>query len=486
MAPSVSGQQGTAVIPTIKEGENSIPKLSFKPWSKLGEQKALTSYSDDGRIAVNSELNAASNIYAAGSVAKYPNHFTGHATVAGEGVLDGALAGNIAASNMAKQYHKCTNTTRNKAVIVDDESIAALVNNTFSLSQEEKLPIVRTDKLSTSDDNSSALSSLGINALCVGQCDSENMSTHGFWWTNQFSRRMSRRSSNTSQSNRKERNGNQKTVFGSGIVFYLDRSASIRGIMVWGLPFTSKDGEGQNNNTDLNKDLINRIESIIRSNGRVIKATHKSAIEDLNLDAGLLSQTHLMEESKLLASLAYSSSSKKDPMESMISSRPLHRYIPSKPINVASMGVLKRGKAIGNGGVGDDIFERSVRETGADETVRHPSLVHFFSYDWSTSQPTQLGNDNSNEDDLDTAENMTASRPPKEEALWLRRSEVMKTTSLTDKMAEMFEFNLKRGQFSDGNDAVKQAPTPEFVENVREEVQIWMGSKAERTDNDSE
>ena len=475
MAPSVSGQQGTAVIPTIKEVANAIPKLTFKPWSKLGAQKTLTSYSDDGRVVVNSELNAASNIYAAGSVAKYPNHFTGHATVAGEGVVDGALAGKIAAANMAKQYHNSMNFKE-----VTEDECEALVNNTFSLAEEEKLPILRTDKMSSSDDNTSALSSLGINALCVGQCDSENMSTHGFWWTNQFSRRMSRRSTN-SESSRKERNGSPRAVFGSGIVFYLDRSASIRGIMVWGLPFTSTKGDDDAN--DLNKDLIERIEAIIRTNGRVIKTTHKRTIEDLNLDHSLLSQTHLMEESKYLASLAYSSSSsKKDSMKGLINTRPLHRYIPSKPINVTSMGVLKRNKAIGNGGVGDDIFERSIRETGADETMRHPSLVHFFSYDWSTSQPIQLG-DESNEDELESSENMIVSRPPKEEALWLRRNEVMKTTSLSDKMAEMFEYNLRKGQFSDGNDAVKQAPTPEFVENARDEVNKWMGSANESQDN---
>ena len=475
VAPSVSGQQGTAVIPTLKEGENAIPKLSFKPWSKLGVQKAVTSYSDDGRVVVNSELNAASNIYAAGSVAKYPNHFTGHATVAGEGVVDGALAGKIAAANMAKQYHKFLSIKE----VTEDES-EALVNNTFSLSQEEKLPILRTDKLSTSDDNTSTLSSLGINALFVGQCDSENMSTHGFWWTNQFSRRMSRRSTN-SESSRRGRNGSPRAVFGSGIVFYLDRSASIRGIMVWGLPFTSTKGDDPN---DLNKDLIERVEAIIRTNGRVIKTTHKRTVEHLNLDPSLLSQTHLMEESKYLASLAYSSSSKKEPMKGLINTRPLHRYIPSKPINVTSMGVLKRNKAIGNGGVGDDIFERSIRETGADETMRHPSLVHFFSYDWSTSQPFQLG-DESNEDELESSENMITSRPPKEEALWLRRNEVMKTTSLSDKMAEMFEYNLRKGQFSDGNDAVKQAPTPEFVENARDEVNRWMGS-ADGSQDDAE
>ena len=50
----------------------------------------------------------------------------------------------------------------------------------------------------------------------------------------------------------------------------------------------------------------------------------------------------------------------------------------------------------------------------------------------------------------------------------------MKTTSLSEKMSDLFAYNLKRGQFYDGNDPVKQAPTPEFVVNAREELEKWV------------
>jgi hypothetical protein len=206
----------------------------------------------------------------------------------------------------------------------------------------------------------------------------------------------------------------------------------------------------------------------------------------LNLDPKLLSQSHLAEESKLLATLAINASSNKESLPKVRNSRPLHRYIPAKPINVAGMGVLKRNKAIGNGGVGDDIFERNAHEIGSDETARHPSLVHYFSYDWSSSGPLSLDN---SEEDLDEDEeelyesNRIISRPPKEEPLWLRKSDATKTVSLSDKMADMFAYNLKRGQFYDGNDAVKQAPKPEFVVNAREGFERWVGD-SETDDND--
>ena len=143
------------------------------------------------------------------------------------------------------------------------------------------------------------------------------------------------------------------------------------------------------------------------------------------------------------------------------------------------MGVLKRTKPIGSGGVGDDIFERNNHELGSDETARHPSLVHYFSYDWSSSRPTPLDDeeDIKEREEIDET-NRILSRPPKEEPLWLRKNETMRTVSLSDKMTEMFAYNLKRGQFYDGNDAVKQAPTPEFVER-------WVGeNNVDKNDDD--
>ena len=508
MAPSVSGQQGTAVLPTVTKSKNTstTPVLNFQPWSKMSEPPHILScYSDDGRIVVNSELNAASKIYAAGSVAKYPNHMTGHATVAGEGIVDGSLAGSIAAQNMAKEYQNQQQQQKKQQSYYraenDDSSNSSHENSTNLFSQDKNLPILRTDKVSTSGEDTSSLSSLGVHALCIGQCDSENMSTHGFWWTNQsmYNRRLTRRLSNrTSRRNGrdtvKDKSKVEKAVYGSGVVFYLDRSASIRGVMIWGLPFTSPTTTATENNKqglqndDLNEELLHRIENIIRSNGKIMKKDHKHICEKLNLDPTLLSQSHLVEESKYLATLAINSSStnNKDLIWNLRNSNPIHRYVASKPISVASMGVFKRSRPIGNGSIGDDIYERSVRESGSDEAARHPSLVHYFSYDWSSSRPSPLDNsdvESEDEEDLDES-NRIMSRPPKEEPLWLRKNESTRNISLSEKMADLFAYNLKHGQFYDGNDAVKQAPTPAFVSNAREEFEQWLNS--DDMDNDSQ
>lgn len=491
MAPSVCGQKGTAVLPSIECKENSLaPIITFKPWSKLCEQSVISCYSDDGRLAVNSELNAASKIYAAGSVAKYPNHITGHATVAGEGLVNGSLAGTIAARNMAKEYHLLSNYTNDhnedEYEFQNNRLNSEVKSSTIVFSQDKDLPILRTDRVSTSGESTSSLSSLGIHALCVGQCDSENMSTHGFWWTNQSlnNMRMSRRLSNHFLQRRDKKTA-QKPVYGSGVVFYLDRSATIRGVMIWGLPFSTVQSEKK---SVLNEQLIQRIHDIIRSNGMVIKKEHKSKMEKLNMHTQFLSQSHLAEESKLLATIAMNAMTKKDVGRQLEKSRPLHRYIPSKPITVSSMGILKRHQAIGNGSSGDDIYERNNQAKGIeDESKRHPSLIQFFSYNWNSSMSLELENSNLDDDgDLDeSTDNEIASRPPKEEPIWLRRNEVFRTTSMNDKMTDMFSFNLKRGQFYDGNDAVKQAPVPEFVSNARDEMGKWRKNGSEHDDGEN-
>ncbi len=472
MAPSVCGQQGTAVLPSLQwANDSSPPTLTFKSWSKISNnsaQQVLSCYSDDGRIAVNSELCAASNIYAAGSVAKYANHLTGHATVAGEGIVDGSLAGVIAAENMVTEYHKRMNNNSNSNEYEEDE-----VNlKTHTLCQDETLPVLRTDRISTSGEETSSLSSLGVHALFVGQCDSENMSTHGFWWTNQSlqNKRLSRRMTRTGAGTSKY----QKAVYGSGVVFYLDRSGSIRGIMLWGMPFTtaSNDKKGQN---DLNEKLLHRMKSIILSDGKIMKDDYKAIIQKMNLDPCLLSQSHLAEESKNLATLAVDSSSKKQDFSNISTSRPLHRFLPSKSMFVTSMGILRRNKAIGNGSAGDDVYERSRHQEHPDSKSRHPSLVHYFSYDWSFTKPTPIDDDSNNRElgeDLDMV-----SRPPKEDPLWFRRNESGRTMSMNEKMSDIFTQNIKRGQFFDGNDAVKQAPTPAFVLNSMEEIERWIKSE---------
>lgn len=422
---------------------------------------------------MNAELSAASGIFAAGSVAKYPNQITGHATVAGEGVLDGTQAGIIAATNMIKNYHERDKPGKHDAL---------RSSNVFS--NNKSLCVTRTDKLSTTSGSHSSLSSIGISALCVGQCDSETMSTHGFWWTNQ-SRRLTRRASvlpsNASSGK------SSKPIYGPGVVYYLDRAGSIRGVMLWGLPYTQS-----SNHDELNSVLVDRLKEIIHTNGKIIQEDHAAAIEKMRLDPTLLSPSHLAEESRHLSSIAMATSPGKATYE--IVPRPLHRYVPSKPISTTKIGVLKRNEKIGSGSVGEDIFERTGHDLGSieGERSRHPSLIHYFEYDWNSSQqPITM-------DDLDSVENLeieddsiyqpaskkpgNAARPPKEEPLWMRKGDMSRMQSLNEKVSLMFMENLKQGHFSDGRDAVQQAPTPKVVQSARNWIKNKSGSQGEDTE----
>lgn len=456
VCPRVRGQQGNASIP-IPSGDR--PNLVYKQWSKLCPENncVVSCFSDDGRIVVNSELNAASNVFAAGSVAKYPNHDTGHATVSGEGIIGGSEAGKIAASNMAKHYRE------------KEKIRGGFDNHTLkSFNGINSLPIHRTDQVSTArsvrGDSYSELETLGIHALFVGVCDSETMSTHGFWWTNQ-SRSFTRRHSNAKVQKHEKL---IKYVYGSGVVYYLDRAGTIRGIMLWGVPFTESAESSK-----IKASLLERTKMIIQSNGGIMQKDYHSVVEEVGLDPSLLSPFHLAEESRNLVSLATNGSPGK--LRLRLSSRPQHRFVPSKPLSVTKMGVLNKNMKIGNGGVGEDIFERTRYDKGhmEGERARHPSLLHYFQYDWNSTHPAPI--DNIDSDNVahdyqigDTSYSLSkypdlTARPPKEEQLWMRKGEMAQTQSTNDKLANIFVHNMKHGHFSDGSDAVKQAPIPQWM-----------------------
>lgn len=451
VAPNIGGEQGCASVPV----SNSSSAPLFTPWSKLLSDPVMSCYSDDSRIVVNAELSAASNVYAAGGVAKFPDHVTGHARVAGEGLIDSSKAGRIAAKNMIKNFQKATRKNQDS-------------KKTNVLSCTNSLPISRSDQIATAMINGkskSSLASAGIHFLCVGSCNSQTMSTHGFFWTNR-SRKLTRRRSNVGTD---EQGKPQRAIFGSGIVYYLDRAGTIRGIMIWGLPFTKSSKSDK-----LNKTLVHRMEEIINSNGLVMQKDHHEAIKKMGLDTTLLNPSHLAEESRVLATIAVNASQeftlrKKMPM-------PLHRYCSAKPIQITKLGVLKKNAKIGSGGVGEDIFERSGHDMGAyeNERSRHPSLIHYFQYDWNSTMPIPLDPEDP-EDYVDTNEityqalkNNFAARPTKEEPLWLRKGDVQKSQSMADRAALMFMQNIKLGQFNDGKDAVKQAPVPQVYNDVKE------------------
>jgi hypothetical protein len=108
LAPSINGIQGTAVVPTLGPNDDndasSSTSLNHLPWSSLVSPPSIACYLDNGRISTNAEFEAVSSIFAAGSVAKYPNPCTGKAEVAGGKHLSSELVGKVAATNMVVGY----------------------------------------------------------------------------------------------------------------------------------------------------------------------------------------------------------------------------------------------------------------------------------------------------------------------------------------------------------------------------------------------
>jgi len=403
------------------------------------------------------------------------------AEVAGEGTVHGPLAGQIAANNMAKDYYRGLTESHNSEVC-----------SSRCLSPEESLAVWRTDECfrgvghtSSNASEKSALSRVGINALCVGQCDSEIYGTHGFWWTNQSyqMKRMTRRRRTNSSSTADEiDNARRKAVYGSGIVFYLDRAGAIRGIMVWGLPFTNNNAK----DNSLNERLVQRMKKVILTNGEIMVKEHTSVIMEKQLDPEKLQVAHLSEESRILASMAVSSTtntSQSKIAHNSFRARPLYRYINPKPVSFTSLGRLKRNEEIGYGSTGEDIFSRNDNVHEKTESyIRHPSLVYYYSMDWGSGDYlNQSENDEDQEYDA---------RPPKEEPLWKRKSEANKSLSVSDVLSDMFMQNIRKGQFSDGTDAVKQAPTPAIFQDARGVFDDWTSTngskeKEKESDNDS-
>jgi hypothetical protein len=171
VAPDSFGDKGTAALPTTDIPERMKESSDGRPWYKTWSQIAKTSsnlepstvvcFEDDGRIAVNTELNVASRIYAAGGCAKYPNSSTGHSCVAGEGSIDGPEAGRVAALNMSQNYRQNGRDNNYFNSESDVEEAHSFATNS--------LPVWRSDITSyptVNGDRNSALSKIGIQSLC--------------------------------------------------------------------------------------------------------------------------------------------------------------------------------------------------------------------------------------------------------------------------------------------------------------------------------
>ena len=386
VAPEVSGSMGTAALPTatgpayLEEAREG--RCWYQTWSQMTKNAAsdstttslhnnnlLACYADDGRIAVNAELSAGNGVYAAGSVAKYPNPWTGNADVAGVGLVDGTEAGRVAAYNMARDYYQRQGSLRDggKQLLFGfvggrDRRQGSPSSKELDLSRDvaylkHPIPVWRSDQLPLAgSEKRDHLKEAGIYALCIGTCDSERFSTQAFWWTNQ-SRRLKQwlGEDGGSSSKRKGRLGgnptsNMKPVYGRGVVYYMDQdSGRIQGVMIWGLPFTNS-----NDDNTLNSTLVKHVQRIIQTNGGFRNLGQDSETERVQF------VQYLTDNSRLLVVEAIEpfAGQSIDPEDLP---RPLIRYTEVHPAGVRRVRVLKRKlEAQGHGFLGEDLFARSV------------------------------------------------------------------------------------------------------------------------------
>ena len=439
LAPDTRGPRGNAVCPTA-----DIPlhlrgsrdgRFWYQSWSQLsmasqGNPSMIVCYKDDGRIAVNPELCAATGVYAAGSVAKCGNALTGHADVAGEGAHDAVRAGRVAALNMARHYHQDSVL----AFTTSDGPLPAVLR--------DPIPVWRSDVLSYDDGKGrpTSLASVGIQALCVGTCDSERYSTHGVWWTNQAAQQRIMRlldqdevlygdaNEMTPQQNKRRRQKlkeSAKMVYGFGIVYYLDRTGRIQGIMTWGIPFA------QGPNQEINPALLERMQQVILSNGGMNSL--ESEFDQMRMSM------YLVEESRTLLATAFSKNqsagahvSHQLDGASVDFPRPLHRYADAKPMGIRSHVVLKRRDGHGQGILGEDVFSR-YQHVVEDPSPPKPveGGVGFASRDGQGLKDAWNWYDYQlyEQRELRWTENEQSARPPKEDALWIRKGDEMRNVS---------------------------------------------------------
>jgi hypothetical protein len=253
------------------------------------------------------------------------------------------------------------------------------------LFSSESLAVWRSDKCTYLHDGDTAeqnaLGRIGIRALCIGTCDSERLTTHGYWWTNRrlleqtvgdavssTSRRLTRR--------RKTKASSQLLpVFGTGVVFYVDKSGHIQGVMTWGLPFISVDPAPDGSN--LNQDLVTQMKALIGTNAGV-------SPWELESDA-VLRRSNLMDESRALVGLALSRRLKRRdttknierlnvPIEDL--GAPLYRYTVAKPAKILNIGVLRRkDHSRYSQLMGENLYIKNIDQDLGD-MLQAPTLTH--------------------------------------------------------------------------------------------------------------
>lgn len=449
IAPEVHGPRGTGALPTDEIpdflDESSKGRSWYQTWAGLSVQSSddpafVVCYKDDGRIAVNAELRVCRGVYAAGSVAKCANGRTGHAVVAGTGVEDGSEAGRVVATNMARHYKRSTATPAyfGFSSACDTGSVANLVM--------DPLPVWRSDLRSTAvtdKDRTSSLADVGITMLCVGNCDSECLSTHGVWWTNQSVQKrllgvvddfsdVEQENILSQQKQRKRVKQALKAVYGLGIVYYLDRTGRIQGVATWGLPF--------HRDHNLNQRLVEQMKHVIKTNGGLRSL-------ETDIDRVKMAQ-YLVEASKGMVMTAFGSQTDDAGMLHQLDGaleslpRPLHRFTEARPPNIRSVGVLRRREGLGQGVLGEDLFARFENDDTPDVPVPRPHPTANVGsatakvearYEWNVWEQSERR----------WAENDSRARPPKEEPLWIRKGDEARNIPQSELIAAAYSTLLK-------------------------------------------
>jgi hypothetical protein len=403
VAPEVSGNRGSAVLPSDSfPGHLSCLKSNrswYLPWSLLTGSSAsdplqLACYKEDGRIAVNQELCACTGVYAAGSVAKFPNAVTGHADPAGCGTDYSADAGRVAAWNMSKRL---------QAPVTEEGDLTMVKSATR---------VFRTDTLSCATGQSSALVSLGVEALCVGHCDSERYSTCGIWWTNLASQRRQNRVDEPGESPVQEssRSASCKPVYGVGVVYYVDSLGKVQGVMTWGIPFAA--GEGR----ELSSRLHALMEEIVLGSNGLKSSIGLSARNDV--------REFLTQRSRQLVSVAIDSlvSDQRDlsntSVKDTLSRKPLYRCTESPFPDSRISGSLRRNKT--HRWASDEaLFCRSPRWGGSLDNEPGEDANQDQQAVWKSWLRHEMQFD----------DNVELARPLREENLWLRKGDESRTVS---------------------------------------------------------
>ena len=464
VAPEVRGLRGNAMLPTnrvpVHLQETSEGRPWYQNWSQFSvcnrpseEPPMLMCYQEDGRIMVNAELCACSRVYAAGSVARSANAFSGDAQVTGGGVVDSAEAGEVAASNMSNHFYENVifsfpSNDRNSNSGSGPSQLCVQVKDPF--------PIWRSDVLSYDKETFSSLSSVGISALCVGDCDAERFTTHGVWWTNQaaYQRFLRGHLFSSDQPENEARvmaNGqvSKTSVYGIGVVYYLDRTGRIKGVMTWGLPFANKDDQ-----KTLKEELVQQIKEILISedNGGLSPGSSQSF-------------SFLSEQTQNLVRIAFSDGQKHQMNKAADGNaaaefpRPLHRYT---PIWMSSLAFRNRHRQSASAppGVlrGEELFAPSLHNTSSEKLSLPSKPVAGVGFSDPSNQAFQAALNMYEYQvwELKEAkwdENELKACPPKEDAIWIRKGYEERNMNMAEKRVEEFGAVLGGRRQSLGNKA---------------------------------